>query len=346
MLTPTIKTTLYTIEEKKEKTNSGITLYNIDVRKAGSGNINVFSDFTWRNSKTTSIEEVPWINLYEKQLTYGKWISNIAGILDQVTGSAKDADPYAKLYTTTNTDFTYTLPYLVKKDQSIRGDTTNKWERDGIVDIVSKLPYVGGIAKAAGETLFPGFGIEKIVTFGDTDPKSITIEFPLYNTLTVEDAIKNFDFVSLFGLQNLKIRTSFLTYIPPKIYTVESPGLGGIYMPAAYVSKYSVKPIGTVRQMTSGEYSTRANLNGTSGQGVLIPEAYRISITLTEMVPETANIMYGALGGDKIEVLNTVQTNYAPSIDTLNGINNAYDTLKNPAINFKNTIVPPTPKNP
>jgi hypothetical protein len=340
-----VATTLYTAEERKD-TSNGITLYNIDVKPAGSGNINVFSNFSWRNSKTTSIEEVPWISLYEKQLTYGKWISNIAGILDQLTGTGKDADPYAKLYTTTNTGFIYTLPYLVKKDQSIRGDTTNKWERDGIVDIISKIPYVGGIAKAAGETLFPGFGIEKIVTYGDTDPKSITIEFPLYNTLTVSDAIQNFDFVSLFGLQNLKVRTSFLTYIPPKIYTVESPGLGGIYMPAAYVSRYSVKPIGTVRQMTSGDYSTGHSVTNAAGQGILIPEAYRVSITLTEMVPETANIMYGALGGDKIEVLNTVTEDYAPAANNLNAAVNAGTSISDKVKNVTESFNPNPKKNP
>ena len=117
------------------------------------------------------------------------------------------------------------------------------------------------------------------------------IEFPLYNTMDIGDTIKNYEFISLFGMQNLKIRTSFLTYIPPKIYSVESTGRGGVYMPAAYVSSYDVRSIGATREIQIG------------GNTHLIPEAYKVSITLTELIQESANIMQGSLGGSKTQVI-------------------------------------------
>ena len=119
--------------------------------------------------------------------------------------------------------------------------------------------------------------------------------------MDIGDTIKNYEFISLFGMQNLKIRTSFLTYIPPKIYSVESRGRGGVYMPAAYVSSYDVRSIGATREIQIG------------GNTHLIPEAYKVSITLTELIQESANIMQGSLGGSKTQLIG----NYKGTMESI-----------------------------
>ena len=208
-------------------------------------------------------------------------------IINNTTGST---DPYGQLYSGLATKFVYKLPYLLKDGSTLKGKTDNTWSEFKLEDI----PLVGDtLSKASklGEKIITGFGFENTGNYSETKKRSVVIEFPLYNTMDIGDTIKNYEFISLFGMQNLKIRTSFLTYIPPKIYSVESTGRGGVYMPAAYVSSYDVRSIGATREIQIG------------GNTHLIPEAYKVSITLTELIQESANIMQGSLGGSKTQVI-------------------------------------------
>ena len=190
--------------------------------------------------------------------------------------------------------------YLLKDGSTLKGKTDNTWSEFKLEDI----PLVGDtLSKASklGEKIITGFGFENTGNYSETKKRSVVIEFPLYNTMDIGDTIKNYEFISLFGMQNLKIRTSFLTYIPPKIYSVESTGRGGVYMPAAYVSSYDVRSIGATREIQIG------------GNTHLIPEAYKVSITLTELIQESANIMQGSLGGSKTQLIG----NYKGTMESI-----------------------------
>ena len=85
-----------------------------------------------------------------------------------------------------------------------------------------------------------------------------------------------------------------LTFIPPKIYTVDTVALGGVYMAAAYVSQLKIDSIGTTRRMS--------DFFGFGSSEILIPEAYKVSITFTDLVSQSSNIFAGTMGGAKIEV--------------------------------------------
>ena len=168
----------------------------------------------------------------------------------------------------------------------MNGDIVNTWEP---LDL-EKMPGVGGLLKTVigksdsfASFFTTGFSYESPQTFKSSNNKSVSISFPLYNTVDIKKTIDNFWFVQLFALQNLKIRTTYLTHIPPKIYTVESQGGGGVFMPAAYVRNYSIKSIGATREIDIG-----------NGSRSLIPEAYKVTITLTSLIPESTNIYRGA----------------------------------------------------
>jgi hypothetical protein len=137
----------------------------------------------------------------------------------------------------------------------------------------------------------------------------LTISFYLYNTEDLASINDNFSFISLFYLQNLKTRTSWTTFLPPKVYSVDTMADGGIYMPMAYVENFDVKAIGQLRDFKEISGATFAALNSISnfvpGVGRLIPEAYLVTITLREALPESANIMAGALGGKKVTVISS-----------------------------------------
>jgi hypothetical protein len=270
---------------------------------SSGGSIDIIRDFRWKNNKTSgrSISEVPSIMLTEYTLGYGKWqtkLSNLFNnIINNTTGST---DPYGQLYSGLATKFVYKLPYLLKDGSTLKGKTDNTWSEFKLEDI----PLIGDtLSKASklGEKIITGFGFENTGNYSETKKRSVVIEFPLYNTMDIGDTIKNYEFISLFGMQNLKIRTSFLTYIPPKIYSVESTGRGGVYMPAAYVSSYDVRSIGATREIQIG------------GNTHLIPEAYKVSITLTELIQESANIMQGSLGGSKTQLIG----NYKGTMESI-----------------------------
>jgi hypothetical protein len=335
-------------------------LYNATLAAAGNGfvylyvtqnynggYINILNNFTW-NTEGGQVDEVPYLLVKEKELNFGQVVQNITGYLDagytgfgsnnvqngQVnTGSYDRNDPYAIPYSAHDTDFTYVFPHLIKSETSLRGEIKNTWGKSDIFG--STVGAAGGAVAGflgagkaynkassflAKEAVGSGVSLEDIVLYSKTNAKTLNVTFPLYNTFSEKSAIMNYDFVNLFSLQNLKMRTSFYTIIPPKIYTIESPGQGGVYMPAAYVSYFDIKSIGTTRFMNTGQYSDQAsnyqyydsnnpganNLGtGTAGSnGRLIPEAYRVEIHFTELIPQSSNILWGALGGQKINVTN------------------------------------------
>jgi hypothetical protein len=274
----------------------------------GGGYIDVLNHHRWKNSGF--ISEVPSVFLKEYELSFGKWTSNVLASLNNIANvtsidqNSPYNDPYGFLYVGEPTKFSYLLPQLIKPGSTLKGKTVNRWkDQSALLKNSSFLQKVSKGLEIAGSILSPGLGTEKVMEFAGTNPKSITIEFPLYNTFDIQGAVDNFSFVSLFGIQNLKTRTSFLTYIPPKIYSVESTSWGGVFMPAAYVSEFDVVSIGTTRAISWRDIKlTGGLLNGSTvaatADSILLPEAYKVKITLTELIPESSNIMGGALGMD------------------------------------------------
>jgi len=293
---------------------------------ANEGYVDIFNNHYWRNNKNSNIQETPSVLLTEYTLRFGTTVANIAkafsaasNVANYAIDSNKFIDPYSTLYYGDPTGFQYLLPYLIKDGDSIRGSTHNNWSKvKGLGDFlsnaeksldqgggdISKLAseVIKGVKEAANviESTVSGFGIEDTYKFSNTSRKRIKITFPLYNTFDQKSAFDNLSFVTLLGLQNLKVRTSWLTYIPPKIYSVYGYGIGNLYMAAAYISNYDIISIGTTRNLQ--DYGATNGFN--SYGGVLIPEAYKVVIELTELVPESTNIMVGSFGGNKVGVVN------------------------------------------
>ena len=291
----------------------------------GRGKIDIRSDFRWKNSGE-DIEEVPAIKLTEFTLSMGGLAATFANILAtaqemgenfQQNGDFMKAisEPYGNLYQVEpgGTGFVYELPWLLSNGSNIR-TVTNTWSPVGsngssdqstssTSNFSKAVATLGGLALGA---ITPGVGTEQIQKFDSTSPYSLTIKFPLYNTFSIKDTQDNFHFVNLITYQNLKNRTSLATYVPPSVYEVESDALGGVYMPLAIVSELKIDSIGTTRRMKEI----------IQGQSLLIPEAYMISITLKELLPQSANIFQGTMGAnDKVNVTSTARESFAGLID-------------------------------
>lgn len=319
---------VFKVETVGTKTNIGSSIDNIQifsrtVLKPINGNaVNVHGDYDWKNRGTA--DEVPKIILREKTLAMGGLARTLANIYKfgseaiaagQQGGAADVAaqisDPYANMYITEGGEgFTYVLPWLLNNGSNLR-KVNNSWKDETGKPLASSgesgtsstaSGIIGTIAGVAAGALSPGFGVEKIQSFDQTANMSLNISFPLYNTVSVESAFRNYCFVSLFTYQNLKNRTSLISYVPPSVYTVESEAGGGVYMPLACVENLSIDNIGTVRSIKEfGNYVGDVPL--------LIPEAYQVSITLKELIPQSANIFAATMGGKKVVVDSAIGLN-------------------------------------
>lgn len=274
----------------------------------GDGLVDIVNKFQWKNSGSTS--EVPSIIAEEYELDYGQWTQNLANLISGLSNLASGGlDVYQTIYYGTETGFKYSFPWLLTNGDVIR-KINNTWDKtEGISDI---LMSAAGDAKKLTETVgrlvgmgisygSAGVGFEEINEYKSTAAQEIKIVFPLYNTTTIEKAYDNFTFVNLFTFQNLKTRTSIMTYVPPKLYKITSNSLGGLYMPVCYVSDFTVESIGTTR--------TISDYQGYGTSPLLIPEAYKISITFKELLPQSSNIFSGTMGGTPIEVIGNSSTN-------------------------------------
>ena len=286
---------LFKIEDG-EVSLAGTTFKYPKIIPSSGGVIDILRNFNWKHSITkNATSEVPSIRLKEYTLAYGKWMQNIVNAFtnagNAVESSGQKIDPYAFLYTGVPTGFQYRIPNLIQPGNSLKGSINNNWEKVDLLQIASKLPedlggkFFQGVSKIEKgvEDFFGNMGYEQLRSFRGTASRTIQISFPLYNTVDINSTIQNFRFVQLFALQNLKVRTTYLTYLPPKIYEVITVERGGPYMAAAFVSKFDVYSIGATRSiMMDGGYT-------------LIPEAYKVAISLTELMDPSANVDAGSI---------------------------------------------------
>lgn len=280
------------------------------LKPKGSGVVDVVNTMYWKNLGST--EEVPSVWVTERELKYGVWAANLLQFLEQgsnfFAGLAGDkaVDTYLQLYASEKTGFCYNFPFLIKNGDNIR-NISNEWTKaSGLGDALKGIAgsgtgsggpisnIVGATVGAAIGMATPGFGFEETYQFGNTNLNELTVTFPLYNTISLESAFDHYSFVQLFTFQNLKTRTSLMTYIPPKIYTVDTFSLGGVYMAAACVSNFKADSIGTTRRMK--------DFASFGSSEILIPEAYKITITFRDLLSQSSNIFSGAIGGSKVEV--------------------------------------------
>ena len=301
----------FTLEPRTSKILGTDFTYKVARPAGGTNVIDVHGTFDWKNPG--KVDEVPGLVLVEKQLDYGIWTSNLMRLLANASNVANQTgDPYGALYAASNTGFVYALPYLIQPGSSIRGEISNTWSdissEQSWSGMMGALPVVGGlmqagykrateIAECVGNIVSPGVGYEPIKVFSGTQPRTIQITFPLYNTVSIESANNNFSFITLLGLQNLKTRTSFATYLPPKIYEVSTDDEGSVYMPFAYISRLDIQSIGTTRAI----FDHGNTVQGSGGRRV-VPEAYKVNISLTELLPDSANIYSAGLEGRAVKV--------------------------------------------
>ncbi len=283
-----------------------------------TGIVDVYATLPWRAQTGPSPAEleIPYLMLKEYRINLSGLLANLNTLFDTIAGGVESLlDVYKKLYIADPTGFNYKLPWLIGANTPLMG-SKNEWgDHPGgplgfggpgvnLRPTDSKKAAIFDFAAGAaryGANMIKGIapgvrGFDEIAFFKNASKKSISISFPLYNTLDNKSAFNNYSFVFLLVFQNTMTRTSLFTYIPPRIYEVQTGGVGGIYMAAANLTNLEIANIGTTRLLNPSEF-------GYVSQPILIPEAYRVSFTISDMLPPSTQLMTSANGGSPVSVI-------------------------------------------
>ena len=168
----------------------------------------------------------------------------------------------------------------------------------------------------AGRFLEPGRYIEKPKNFAfDGRQKSYVVNFPLFNTKSYNEIIKNWQFLFLLTYQNTPGRVTKDVINPPVQYEAYIPG--SWYSKFTSITDMTVNFRGARREMDIPVPFLDRNTN--DGEEWLlqkrmirtvIPDAYEVSITLTEIFGETQNSLYHLLAQSSDSKIVTGEVSY------------------------------------
>ena len=207
------------------------------------------------------------------------------------TGIKTNIKGYENLYGVTPSDFKYKIPYFTENFKEIK----NEWGDDQVLKSFDSLG-VTKLAKTAATMVSTGFGVDfaKMYKYNQTGP-SVTLDFFLDNTFDSSldysgntSYQRNWELVFLLLYQNLPARLNSIFLHPPVLYKARVPGvLSYLY---SYISGLKVECKGNKQQK-----SVYVNYVGGGSDGIreittLIPEAYKVTISLTSLLPETKNL--------------------------------------------------------
>jgi len=295
----------------------GSAAATFDRKTQGSSTDDILHDYPWTSSNIKR-DDIPYIVLAEHRNTestlmrqmqfYGKGVVNTAKGAFGAAPRKGLLEVYDEIFPDNPTNNKYILPYFSKSAFELG---TTKWEqmdeisqsikdvaggaadmldqssitKKGMGDKIRTGMKVGEFAGAAAMTalkgMYPVVGIfDRPRVFSAHNDREITIEFPLYNTLTADAWKKNRDFIYRFMSQNLYIKRDFITGIPPCFYRVFVPQQYFCF--ASCVTNIKVENLGNQRMI--GDF--------------IVPDAYQVSITLSEMVMPSLNQFQALINGD------------------------------------------------
>jgi hypothetical protein len=199
-----------------------------------------------------------------------------AGSKQGSAGSTDPLEPYTELYQVTPTNITYRFPYFSKEFYNAENQFSESYQGNSSwsAEIVKGIETVSSAFENIPALAQPGVYIERPRFYNFlSDPKEISVSFPLLNTLTEGAYSKNLEFIRRFVIMNKPSRKDKILSEPPAIYKVVQPGVA-VY-PWVFVRNMSVEHIGTKRLMG----------------GDLVPDAFMINITLQPLTREANNYM-------------------------------------------------------
>ena len=255
----------------------------------------------------------------EDDMTFLKGQANTLGdALDVVVGGARGTAgdvkagdtlfPYDNMYTTTPTGWRYILPYYTDNYRSLSNSFTDSKGETGsgtASSVLESLEKGGDIAANLGRSanvVAPGQYVEKSKFFSFSGrEKTYTFGFPIANTrpahgMTAEETIsRNWQLLYLLVYQNSPNRMTKDLILPPTIYQAHVPGVW--FSEYSYISNLDIQFLGTRRRM---EVQVPVLGSGTLNIDTIIPDVYQVTISITELLGESQNMLYHMIKGKNV----------------------------------------------
>lgn len=295
----------------------GALANNFDQTSSAAGVVNVVNDYPWTQTKVKGRNDIPYIKLIEhrneqsllmRQFSY--YAQGVVQTVDDalISRSAKGLlNVYDEIWPDNPTNWSYWFPYFSKTQYELNTPNWSKVDSPGeqikgaaggVADALKKVGFekaagflngavaVGEAVAAGAELALKGVSplvgvVDRPRIFTEHSERSINIQFPLYNTINKDDWKKNRDFYYRFASQNLFNKRDFITGLPPVWYRVYIPGQ--YYSHASCVTNFTVENLGNSR-LAYGDF--------------IVPDAYQITITLTEMLMPSLNQFQSVISGD------------------------------------------------
>lgn len=224
---------------------------------------------------------------------------------------ADPLEPYKMMYVMKPTLFRYTFPYMEDTYRSISNSFGDDSSAGGMMGMVNDMAEIG--TNAINDLTMrrlrePGIMIEKPKGFTFTGrEKSYSVKFPLFNTKSYEEIIKNWQFLFLLTYQNTPNRITKDLIDPPCIYEAKVPGLW--YSKYSCIDNMRVDFKGARRMMEipvmfvdevkepgqTASTGSKSWVNSRRTITTVIPDAYEVTISVRELFSETQNFMYHML---------------------------------------------------
>ena len=284
----------------------------------GGGIIDVVNKYKWTLSNAELTGEVPYVRLIEykcNESIIGKQLNFYLNLATSGGTEQEILDVYKGVFSKENpTDFSYWFPYFSGTGFELR---TQEWKSldsvgdslgaisEGATDLMASLgaeKFANGaqiLSKVGGAVAGVGkLGIQatnSVVNVFDRprvfighDNRSINISFPLYNTVNETDWQDNRDLIYLLMSQNLFNKRDYITGVSPVFYDVYIPGQ--YYCYAAAMTDIKVENLGNQRLLYGD---------------MIVPDAYYVSLTLTEMVMPSKNQFEAITNGAAKKFVNS-----------------------------------------
>lgn len=227
---------------------------------------------------------------------------------------------YQKLYKGRSTGNIFTFPFI----STFNSNVTNTWGGSESVsdadDTITKL--IANASSIAGGGNAPLFGsgvgaVDRMKVWSPSSPASYTFTFELHNTMVdnndqYSNFLRNYQLVRALKYNNLPERLNSSVLLQPAIYKVEIPGIH--YSPASALSNIKIEslgqkdiiklPVNMSRHPTTGLLYQDPEPLLADMSSIEIPDAYKITITVTDLYVETKELYFSAFSKDnKVEVM-------------------------------------------
>ena len=254
----------------------------------------------------------------------GKFTNQFNDDNNPTVNKSKWLEPYRNLYLTDPTGWVYVLPYFDNNYANQSNSFSESGKVGGLGDAAA--PLIGMVTEAAEVTASINAPtqityIEKTKFYNyPTEGEDINVEFPLINTgeVTYDDVIKNWQFLFLLVYQNRPGKTGKNTVDQPVIYQVEIPGTK--FFPFCYITAITIDFMGSRREMTikvptsdttssfAGDVAGQflGSTSGSTPMKAIIPDAYRVRISLKSMTANTKNFMQHMISNHNVVETATV----------------------------------------